>query len=403
MNEQTIYSVFAAENSIVHAVGAFFHPIFILIGLVLSAIYSVVPNYALAIAILTILIMAVLTPLTVKSTKSMIAMQRLQPEMKRLQQKYKGAENREQLNQELMKLYKESGTSPVGSCLPTFLQMPFLFILYNVIKGLSDTSIKTINGHHVVVASPNYIPRTSKLYESLVASHGKMVSFGMNIALKPFSHHSSILQAVPFFALVVVAVLLQYFQMKQMNGRNPQAMQANPQMQTMQKIMPVLFAYIYFIVPAAVTIYMVISSAIRILTQDVMFRTGMVTPVGAPREIQRGEKVGTGQQKSLGSGGDKSSGEKGEDAGEKPANSGSSSGTTEKPVGEKKQSGATTGNNTTGSNTTGNKQRGGARGQARGQSVRGGSKKDAADAGGDSGDRAKPHPRSRDKRERKAR
>ena len=68
--------------------------------------------------------MLALTPVTVKSTKSMLAMQRLQPEMKKLQAKYKGPENRELLNQEMMKLYKENGTSPFGACLPSLLQMP---------------------------------------------------------------------------------------------------------------------------------------------------------------------------------------------------------------------------------------------------------------------------------------
>ena len=67
----------------------------------------------------------------------MIAMQRLQPEMKKLQAKYKGAENREQLNEEMMKLYKENGTSPFGACLPILLQMPFLIVLYSLIRGLS--------------------------------------------------------------------------------------------------------------------------------------------------------------------------------------------------------------------------------------------------------------------------
>lgn len=396
MSQHTSLGIFAAENSLVHAVGSFFHPIFILIGVVLSAIYSVVPNYALAITILTVLIMAALTPLTIKSTKSMIAMQRLQPEMKRLQQKYKGAENREQLNQELMKLYKESGTSPVGSCLPTFLQMPFLFILYNVIKGLSDTSTKTIHGRHVVVASPNYIPKTSKLYENLVADGGKMVSFGINIALKPFSHHSSVLQAVPFFALVVVAVLLQYFQMKQMNGRNPQAMQANPQMQTMQKIMPVLFAYIYFIVPAAVTIYMVVSSAIRILTQDVMFRTGMVTPVGVTREIQRGAKVGTDQKKALGEGEGKLSSKTSDEEVRDKASTNNSSSTTGSSSTSKGSSNSIKSRPVV---KKGGQQRRSAPSQSASASTKGALENDDDGAG----NKAKPHPRSRDKRERKAR
>ena len=73
--------------------------------------------------------MLALTPVTVKSTKSMLAMQRLQPEMKKLQAKYKGPENREMLNQEMMRLYKENGTSPFGACLPSLLQMPFLIVL----------------------------------------------------------------------------------------------------------------------------------------------------------------------------------------------------------------------------------------------------------------------------------
>ena len=81
--------------------------------------------------------MLALTPVTVKSTKSMLAMQRLQPEMKKLQAKYKGPENRELLNQEMMKLYKENGTSPFGACLPSLLQMPFLIVLYSLIRGLS--------------------------------------------------------------------------------------------------------------------------------------------------------------------------------------------------------------------------------------------------------------------------
>ena len=126
-----------AENSLFKLVGEIFHPLFELFGLILSGLYAVWPNYGFAITGLTIIIMLALTPVTVKSTKSMLAMQRLQPEMKKLQAKYKGAENRELLNQEMMKLYKENGTSPFGACLPSLLQMPFLIVLYSLIRGLS--------------------------------------------------------------------------------------------------------------------------------------------------------------------------------------------------------------------------------------------------------------------------
>ncbi len=90
---------------------------------------------------------------------------------------------------------------------------------------------------------------------------------------------------IPYLVLIAAAMFLQYYQMKQMNSRNPQAAAANPQMQTMQKFFPIIFGVIYLRVPAGATIYMVVSSAMRIATQEVMFRTGMVTPVVHEREI----------------------------------------------------------------------------------------------------------------------
>jgi YidC/Oxa1 family membrane protein insertase len=278
-----------AENSFIHLIGEIFHPVFIAIATVLAAIYSVIPNYAIAIAVLTILIMAILTPLTVKSTKSMIKMQALQPEIKRLQQKYKGQENRQLLSEELMRLYKERGVNPAGSCLPMFLQMPFLLVLYDIIRGLTNTVI--VHGH--TTSLPRYIPTSSKMYHDLVTTPGRMEAFGINLALKPFSHHPNWYGYVPFFVLVGVAVVLQYIQMSQMTKRNPAAAQANPGMQRMQKIMPIFFAYIYFLIPAAVVIYMVVSTAIRILTQDVLFRTGIVQQPAGERVIP-GSSKGTG-------------------------------------------------------------------------------------------------------------
>jgi len=282
-----------AENSLFHSIGEIFHPIFLLFGWVLAAIYSVVPNYAVAIIGLTVIIMLALTPVTVKSTKSMIAMQRLQPEMKKLQAKYKGPENRELLNQEMMKLYKENGTSPFGACLPSLLQMPFLIVLYSLIRGLGYT----VDGK----AEPRYIPsnpnKTTGIYRmahDLVLSKGQMHSvFGMDLSQAPFTHHggNQALEMIPYLVLIVMAIFLQYYQMKQMNSRNPQAAAANPQMQTMQKFFPIIFGLIYLRVPAGATIYMVVSSAMRIATQEVMFRTGYVTPVAAEREIAGGSKA----------------------------------------------------------------------------------------------------------------
>jgi YidC/Oxa1 family membrane protein insertase len=303
------HPILGAENSLFHLIGEIFHPVFELFGLILAGLYAVWPNYGFAITGLTVIIMLALTPVTVKSTKSMLAMQRLQPEMKKLQAKYKGAENRELLNQEMMKLYKENGTSPFGACLPSLLQMPFLIVLYTLIRGLSTTvsnGQKYINDagqyvtcHAKACGAPKYIPTNSQMHTSLVNSQGQMHWwFGMDLSSYPFSNHTmdpfthvvttSVSQAVlviPYLVLIAAAMFLQYYQMRQMNSRNPQAAAANPQMQQMQKFFPLIFGLIYLRVPAGATIYMVVSSAMRIGTQEVMFRTGVVEPVAVEREI----------------------------------------------------------------------------------------------------------------------
>src|SRR3954451_2211887 len=104
-----------------------------------SISYQLIPNYAAAIALMTIIVMLVLTPLTWKSTRSMLEMQRLQPEIKKLQTKYK--DDRQKLNEEMMAFYKEHKINPVGGCLPMLLQMPVFFIMYRVIRGLAHTAI----------------------------------------------------------------------------------------------------------------------------------------------------------------------------------------------------------------------------------------------------------------------
>jgi len=271
-------------NSITHPIGQIFQPVFRLFGEILAFFYGLVPNYAFAIIMLTIVIMGVLTPFTVKSTKSMVAMSKLQPEIKKLQQKYKGPENRQVLNEELMKLYKEEGVNPVGGCLPVMLQAPFLFILYSVIKGLSAVNIHGL-------AAPRYIPTSSKMYANLVAAHGQIRVFGMDMSLKTFSHHSSVYAQLPFFAFVLAAVGLQYFQMAQVNNRNKKTGQPIPaQQQTMQRILPIVFFYFYVIIPAAVVLYMIASTIIRIITQYAMFATGISNPhkhTGGAKEVER--------------------------------------------------------------------------------------------------------------------
>ena len=274
-------------------IGQIFQPILRGIGAVLAYLYALIPNYPVDIALLTVLIMVVLTPLTVKATKYQVKMQDLAPEMKKLQAKYKGAENRMQLQEEMMKLYKQYDINPVGGCLPLLLQMPAFFALYEVIRGITNTTthIVTIAGQKVtqVTAAPRYIASNSKMYHDIVASHGKLDAFGMDFAQKLLTHHTTVFGYLPFALFVAAAVGLQYLQMARLNARNPQAAQANPQMAALQKYMPLIFGVIYLNVPAIINVYFIVSSAIRLGTQEVLFHQG-IGPGGAARKQARAER-----------------------------------------------------------------------------------------------------------------
>jgi YidC/Oxa1 family membrane protein insertase len=103
----------------------------LLVGL--KWIYRYVGNYGLAIILLTVVLKILFLPLTHTSMKSMRKMQKLQPEMAAIRARYKGVkdmEKRQEMNNEIMGLYKKHGVSPLGGCLPLLLQMPFLFAFY---------------------------------------------------------------------------------------------------------------------------------------------------------------------------------------------------------------------------------------------------------------------------------
>ncbi|HET6753573.1 MAG TPA: membrane protein insertase YidC [Jiangellaceae bacterium] len=92
-------------------------------------------NWALSIIGLVVVIRIMLIPLFVRQIKAQRNMQMLQPKVREIQKKYKG--DRERLQQETMKLYKETGTNPFASCMPIILQAPFLFALFRVLDGIA--------------------------------------------------------------------------------------------------------------------------------------------------------------------------------------------------------------------------------------------------------------------------
>src|SRR6478672_1583614 len=115
----------------VFAAGSIFDPIYNFFGTILAFFYGIIPNLGVSIILLTVVVMLALFPLTAKQAKSMMAMQRAQPEIKKLQAKYKG--DRQKLNEEMMKYYQENKINPLAGCLPLLVQMPILIALVGVL------------------------------------------------------------------------------------------------------------------------------------------------------------------------------------------------------------------------------------------------------------------------------
>jgi YidC/Oxa1 family membrane protein insertase len=90
-------------------------------------------SWGASIIMLTVVVRLAILPLTFKQVRSMQDLQRLQPEMKRIQERYK--EDRQRMNQEMMKLYQEHKVNPLGSCLPILLQLPFFIALFYLLRG----------------------------------------------------------------------------------------------------------------------------------------------------------------------------------------------------------------------------------------------------------------------------
>src|SRR6188508_2563808 len=140
--------------------------------------------------------MLLLLPLTLKSTKSMLEMQRIQPEMRKLQQQHRN--DRQKLNEEMMKLYQEHKVNPLSSCLPLLAQMPVFIIMFRVLYGLtyrpSGGSGALAQGIYAAAGKfgepvgflPRYISHDSELFQSLVGQH-EMVSFGLDLAKSTFA------------------------------------------------------------------------------------------------------------------------------------------------------------------------------------------------------------------------
>ncbi|OON79273.1 membrane protein insertase YidC [Streptomyces tsukubensis] len=202
--------------------------------------------WGLSIVSLVILIRICLVPLFVKQIKATRAMQTLQPEMKKIQERYKSDKQRQ--SEEMMKLYKESGTNPLSSCLPILAQSPFFFALYHVLDGIASN--KTIG----VIDEP------------LLASAQKAHIIGAPLAAKFMDSADKVgaLGATLTDVRVVTAIMIvlmsfsQFYTQRQLMTKNVDTTVKTPFMQQQKMLMyvfPVMFAVFGINFPVGVLVY----------------------------------------------------------------------------------------------------------------------------------------------------
>ncbi|MFV2118219.1 membrane protein insertase YidC [Streptomyces sp. Act-28] len=202
--------------------------------------------WGLSIVSLVIVIRICLIPLFVKQIKSMRNMQALQPKMKAIQERYKN--DRQRQSEEMMKLYKETGTNPLSSCLPILLQSPFFFALYHVLSKIaSGDTIGSLN-------------------QQLVDSAREAHIFGAPIAAK-FMDDPGTAQALSASLTdvrVVTAIMIvlmsasQFFTQRQLMQKNVDLTVKTPYMQQQKMLMyifPIIFAGMGINFPVGVLVY----------------------------------------------------------------------------------------------------------------------------------------------------
>jgi YidC/Oxa1 family membrane protein insertase len=244
-------------------------PFFEIFATALAAIYSVVRDYGLSIILLTILVRIVLLPLTIKQTKSMREMQRIQPEVKRLQQKYKG--DRQKMNTEMMALYKEHGVNPFGGCAPLLLQFPVLIALYWVIRQpleymqhIGDWVLP-----RALETSPVDVNRFLGLRLDCSAATARV---GEGSEFVPAPCGDGLLDMIPYVILIVLMGLTTFYQQRQMQAAQGPASPQAQQMQMFTRIMPIFLMVIGYSFPAALVLYWTVTNLWTVGQQQLMLK-----------------------------------------------------------------------------------------------------------------------------------
>ncbi|WP_172382857.1 membrane protein insertase YidC [Streptomyces sp. MNP-20] len=202
--------------------------------------------WGLSIVSLVILIRICLIPLFVKQIKATRAMQTLQPEMKKIQERYKSDKQRQ--SEEMMKLYKESGTNPLSSCLPILAQSPFFFALYHVLNGIaSNKKIGVIDQQLLDSARDAHI-FGAPLAVKFTDSADKVASLGASLT------DVRVVTAL----MIILMSASQFFTQRQLMTKNVDTTVKTPFMQQQKMLMyvfPIMFAVFGINFPVGVLVY----------------------------------------------------------------------------------------------------------------------------------------------------
>ena len=246
-----------------------------LLGATLSFFFGLIPNLGIAIVLLTIAIGVVLFPLTLKQTRSMKAMQEIQPEIKRIQKEFKTDKASQQ--QAMMALYKERGVNPAAGCLPLLLQMPVWFALFSVLRNPIKYASEG-SGLAEALGTPGYEP--TFLWMNLSVSPNQSLS-GSD------TFDGSFLTAIPYLLTIGLVVLTAYWQQKQTMAKQPAGAPPQPG-QAVMKIFPFFFGFISYNLPAGLVVYFAASQLFRIGQQSLILNLDTKRRDAAPPEKPKG-------------------------------------------------------------------------------------------------------------------
>ena len=185
----------------------------------------VVSNWGWCIVLLTVIINLVLLPLRISSMKSMLKMQKVQPQMKAIQDRYKKYKmtdpKRQDMNVEIGELYKKHGINPLGGCLPIVIQMPFLFAFYAMLANVTELRqaswlwIKDLSAPDPLFLIPILVIATQMILQRMSPSGGmdpqqqKMMNFMMPLMIGVFSWSVASGLGVYWVTGVVVMIIQQ--------------------------------------------------------------------------------------------------------------------------------------------------------------------------------------------------